>query len=255
MNDQNIIPPEGNKSRTKIKTPSKRAVAKQKRYAPKTLPLSPQCGHTGKPYQPFQCYSMLTVRDIKYFHEAFYQSRNKISQDQFILKHYTTSNPKRMRKRNEEKNKPKSMMSFMNILGVKKDRILNILKRYKEKNEIPSRRRSSKRKNYNKRAAISNFDCQKNLALHKIPDQPAYLSMQLNFYHFVVVEGSSRGKLNPATVKSYIWTEVDRPRGSNEIPSALFHTLTRFEFSATIIRLFCDGCGAQNKNSTVIGMW
>nr|CAI5828364.1 unnamed protein product [Callosobruchus analis] len=29
------------------------------------LPQLPQCGHTEKPYQPFQCSSLLTMRDIK----------------------------------------------------------------------------------------------------------------------------------------------------------------------------------------------
>lgn len=344
---------------------------------------------------------MLTMRDIKHFYDAFYQTSNKVTQDHFILKHCSASKPKRIRKRKEEKNKPKSMsvtyhvkrkdgllvnvcrQSFMDILGVKKDRILNILKRYKEKNEMPTERRGGDRvksRNDNKRAAIKkfvesltcveshycrsktshrfylpaelnirqlwkmfnnsvrpdlqvkesffryfftrkynvgfgtpktdlcstclqfkekikqctddgtrnhlmtqqrihkiransfyqllkenqddpevvtfSFDCQKNLALPKIPDQAAYFSMQLNFYHFAVVEGSSKGKLNPATVRSYIWTEVDHQKGSNEIASAVFHTLTTFEFSDTvkIVQLFCDGCGAQNKNSIVIGM-
>ncbi|CAH1986039.1 unnamed protein product [Acanthoscelides obtectus] len=81
----------------------------------------------------------------------------------FILKHCSVTDPKRSRKREQEKNKPKSMsvkfyvkrrdglmvnvyrQSFMNILGVKKDRILNVVKRYKESNEMPKERRGGDR--------------------------------------------------------------------------------------------------------------
>ncbi|KAK5640066.1 hypothetical protein RI129_010877 [Pyrocoelia pectoralis] len=396
-----LVVAENNTSRKRITTKSKRELAKKNRYVPKSLPVFPLCGHKGKPQQPYQCSSLLTMRDIKHFHDAFFKKPDKIAQDHFILKHCTTYIPKRARKRKEENNKPKSLsvsyyvkrkdgllvhvcrQTFMGILGVKKDRILNILKRYKNENQMPLERRGGDRtkgKNNNKRAAIKtfvesltciqshycrsktahrfylpaelsirelwrmynnrvnldlqvkesffrylfvrtynvgfgtpktdlcstclqfqekiktvtdpgvinaltvqqrlhkiranvfyeflkenqenlevvmfSFDCQKNLALPKIPDQAAYFSMQLNFYHFAVVEGSSKGKLNQHTVRSYVWTELDHPRGSNEIASALYHVLTTYEFSDTVktIRLFCDGCGAQNKNSIVIGM-
>lgn len=341
------------------------------------------------------------MRDVKFFHESFYKRPDKIRQDNFILKHCSVSNPKRPRRRNEERSKPKSLsvkyhvkrrdglivnlcrQSFMDILGVKKDRILNIVKRYKQSNEMPRERRGGNRvkgKNDQKRAAIRNFvesltcieshycrsktfnrfylpaelnirklwrmfnnkvtedlqvkesffrffftrkynvgfgtpktdlcstclqfkdqlkkttentirdrlltqqrvhkirancfyellkefqddpevvtwsfDCQKNLALPKIPDQSAYFSMQLNFYHFAMVQGSSKGKLNADSIRSYVWTELDHQRGSNEIASAVYHTLTTHGFSdqTKVVRLFCDGCGAQNKNSNVIGM-
>nr|CAH7752419.1 unnamed protein product [Callosobruchus chinensis] len=100
------------------------------------------------------------------------------------------------------------------------------------------------------------FDCQKNLALPKVPDQSAYFSLQLNFYHFAVIEDRSKGILNPSTIRSYVWTELDLQRGSNEIASAVYHTLKTFKLSDAVktMRLFCDGCGAQNKNSIVIGM-
>nr|CAI5836576.1 unnamed protein product [Callosobruchus analis] len=128
------------------------------RYLPKTLPQFPQCGHTGKPYQPFQCSSLLTMRDIKYFYDAFYKTSSKVAQDHFILKHCSASNLKRSRKRKEEIDKvvytvrrrdgllvKVCRQSFMDILGVKKDRILNILKRYKDNNEMPLERRGGDR--------------------------------------------------------------------------------------------------------------
>lgn len=342
---------------------------------------------------------MLTMRDVKFFYDCFYKTSDKITQDNFILKHCNVSNPKRSRKRKEVNNKPKSItvtynvkrrdgllvnvcrQSFMSILDVKKDRILNLLKKYKDHNEMPKERRGGDRqkgKNDVKRTAIKNFveslkcveshycrsksfnrfylpadlsirklwkmynntmgrdlqvkesffryflvrkynfgfgtpktdicstcllfkekfkktfdaniknqlmiqqrvhklransfyeflqredpeieifsfDCQKNLALPKIPDQSAYFSMQVNFYHFAIIHGTSKEKINPASVRSYVWTELDHQRGSNEISSAVYHTLTNFEFNdrTKIIRLFCDGCGAQNKNSVLIGM-
>ncbi|XP_050303477.1 uncharacterized protein LOC126741171 [Anthonomus grandis grandis] len=99
------------------------------------------------------------------------------------------------------------------------------------------------------------FDCQKNLPLPKLPDQQAYFSMQINFFNFGVVidKGLSLTKEN---VRCYTWTKVERPKSSNEIASAIHHTLSTDEFKATnkIIRLFCDGCGGQNKNSIFIGM-
>lgn len=104
--------------------------------------------------------------------------------------------------------------------------------------------------------ATFSFDCQKNLAVPKLPDQSAYFSMQINFYHLAIVCGSSKAKLNQENVRSYVWTEIDHQRSSNEISSALHHTLLQFNFTekAKVVRLICDGCGAQNKNSTVIGM-
>lgn len=108
----------------------------------------------------------------------------------------------------------------------------------------------------NPRIAIFSFDCQKNLPLPKIPDQACYFSMQINLYNFTVVSGHSKSSLNPQTVKSFIWTESDRQRSSNEIVSAVFYTLKHFSFNQEIerVRLVADGCGGQNKNTTMVGM-
>lgn len=100
------------------------------------------------------------------------------------------------------------------------------------------------------------FDCQKNLALPKLPDQSAYFTVQINFYHLAIVLGTSKNKLNSNSVNSYVWTELDFPRSSNEVSSCLHHTLSHFKFGkhVKVIRLVCDGWGAQNKNSTIIAM-
>nr|CAH7751519.1 unnamed protein product [Callosobruchus chinensis] len=80
--------------------------------------------------------------------------------------------------------------------------------------------------------------------------------MQLNFYHLAIINGASKGKINPTSVRSYTWTELDYHKGSNEVASCVYHTLMNFEFSQStkIVRFFCDGCGAQNKNSILVGM-
>ncbi|KAK9679130.1 hypothetical protein QE152_g40254 [Popillia japonica] len=70
------------------------------------------------------------------------------------------------------------------------------------------------------------------------------------------VIGNSKTMLTPETVKSFLWSEVDRRKSSNEIASAVFHTLSNhvFQDDVEIVRLMADGCAGQNKNCTVIGM-
>nr|CAI5829027.1 unnamed protein product [Callosobruchus analis] len=103
---------------------------------------------------------------------------------------------------------------------------------------------------------VFSFDCQKNLALPKLPDQACYFSQQLNYYNFTVVNGRSRGKLDSSRVFSYLWLETDAPKDSNSIASAVYHCLKNFHFKGSIqtVRLFADGCGGQNKNGTMMAM-
>jgi hypothetical protein len=98
------------------------------------------------------------------------------------------------------------------------------------------------------------FDCEKNLALPKIPDSITYYSRQLYLYNFTITEGSSHGQLNPNTVWCYTWMEDEYCKGSNEIASALLHRLNNLTISANVkvIRLIADGCPGQNKNSTLL---
>lgn len=80
--------------------------------------------------------------------------------------------------------------------------------------------------------------------------------MQINFYHLTIVCRSSKAKLDQENVRSHVWTVIDHQRNFNEVSSAVHHILLQFNFTdkIKIVRLVCDGCGAQNKNSTVIGM-
>lgn len=98
------------------------------------------------------------------------------------------------------------------------------------------------------------FDCQKNNPLPKLPDQAAYFSRQLNLYNFTVVIGSSKSALN--NVRTYYWLENEGPKSSNEIASAVYHTLINLDVPEHItkLQLFADGCGGQNKNTTLVGM-
>lgn len=100
------------------------------------------------------------------------------------------------------------------------------------------------------------FDCQKNMLLPKVADQAAYYSRQLYLFNLGIVQGSSRSKLQKDNVFLYIWTENHRPKGSNEVASAVHHRLQSTNFNSNIkkIRFICDGCGAQNKNSAMMIM-
>lgn len=102
---------------------------------------------------------------------------------------------------------------------------------------------------------ILSFDCQKNQNLPKVPDQAAYYSRQLYVFNFTIVKGTSKDDLTAKNVFSYVWTEDEHAKGSNEIASALYDYLTSqttsFEGIKTL-RLMCDGCPGQNKNSTLV---
>nr|CAH7760116.1 unnamed protein product [Callosobruchus chinensis] len=88
------------------------------------------------------------------------------------------------------------------------------------------------------------FDCQKNLVNPKVPDQAAYYSRQLYTYNFTIVIGSSKSRLTLDNVFIYTWME-------HKFANLLSETdLSQY----SVIRLCADGCGGQNRNSTMIGM-
>ncbi|XP_046684389.1 uncharacterized protein LOC124370144 [Homalodisca vitripennis] len=107
----------------------------------------------------------------------------------------------------------------------------------------------------NDKELILSYDCQKNLVLPKIPDQAAYYKRQLYLYNFVICEGHSKVLLNSENTFSYLWTENQYAKGSSQIASAVYHRLTSANMeNVTTVKLFSDGCGGQNKNTTVVGM-
>jgi hypothetical protein len=102
---------------------------------------------------------------------------------------------------------------------------------------------------------IMSFDCQKNLMLPKLPDQSTYYSRQIHLYGFGIVVGSSKDPLTKNNVTMYHWTENKHFKGSSEIASAVYHKLRTTNFAGIKkLRLVCDGCVGQNKNSILLGM-
>ncbi|RZF43395.1 hypothetical protein LSTR_LSTR001656 [Laodelphax striatellus] len=80
-------------ARKKKRNPAEWKTNKQKhlRYSAKHLPVFPKCGHRGT---SFNC-SLLTMNDVKNFHESFYSVKTKSSQDAFILKYCSCAPPAR----------------------------------------------------------------------------------------------------------------------------------------------------------------
>lgn len=91
------------------------------------------------------------------------------------------------------------------------------------------------------------FDLQQVQPLPRTPIQDAFYARQISFYNFCIVAMDSR---NP---KFYQWSEDLSGRGSTEVGSALLHYLNGIDLAGiSVLRLFCDGCGGQNKNSHIV---
>ncbi|XP_050063915.1 uncharacterized protein LOC126552866 [Aphis gossypii] len=103
---------------------------------------------------------------------------------------------------------------------------------------------------------IVSFDCQKNQPLPRVPDQAAYYSRQLYKYNLTIIIGHSKCAYTKDNVFIYHWDETEHAKGSNEISSAVYHCLSNLVIPTSIktVRLVADGCGGQNKNSTMMGM-
>lgn len=94
------------------------------------------------------------------------------------------------------------------------------------------------------------FDLQQVHPLPKTPIQDAFYLRQINYYSFCCVDMLSK---NPTF---YTWTEDQARRGSTEIGSALLSHLRSLNLeNCETLRLFCDGCAGQNKNSYIITFW
>ncbi|XP_045456339.1 uncharacterized protein LOC123666184 [Melitaea cinxia] len=92
------------------------------------------------------------------------------------------------------------------------------------------------------------FDLQQIHPLPKLNISEAYYARQINFYTFCIVD------LNMQDSHFFTWTETEAGKGSVEISSAILSYLQTYNFaeSKTKLRLFCDGCGGQNKNMHVV---
>lgn len=102
---------------------------------------------------------------------------------------------------------------------------------------------------------ILSYDFQKNPPLPKVLDQRAYYSRQVYLQNFTIVQGHSKSTLNKSSVTSYCWIENEYSRDSNMISSCVIDKLNSINMTNfTRIRLVSDGCGGQNKNSSILAM-
>jgi hypothetical protein len=91
------------------------------------------------------------------------------------------------------------------------------------------------------------FDLQQVQPLPKTPIQESFYSRQLSFYSLCIVE------MNTKNPKFYVWTEELAGRGALEVGSALLTHLKNLDLvGISHIRLFCDGCGGQNRNVHIL---
>lgn len=100
--------------------------------------------------------------------------------------------------------------------------------------------------------------CASRWFLHKIHNNCACSSSQIISIRFNQTFNQTllESALTKENVFLYVWGEHDRPKGSNEIASAVYHRLCNLEIPENIecIRLFADGCGRQNKNTILMTM-
>lgn len=115
------------------------------RFKPKSLPVKPSCAHSSRKYE---C-KFLSNLEIMNFAKGFYQSKNKMSQDAFILTYCYITTPKRndrhlrngprkqisinfrIRKRNGKLVKV-CQKAFCGFLTIGKDRVQRVCKRHLE---------------------------------------------------------------------------------------------------------------------------
>lgn len=91
------------------------------------------------------------------------------------------------------------------------------------------------------------FDLQQVQPLPRTPISDAFYSHQISFYVFCCVG------MNSKSPTFYTWTEVQAGRGSVQIGSALLNYLDSLDLHGIeVLRLFCDGCGGQNKNAHIV---
>lgn len=89
------------------------------------------------------------------------------------------------------------------------------------------------------------------LALPKLPDQSGYFTIQVNLYHLDIVCETSKSKQKSNNVRhSWTFQEV-----STKFRLAYTRLLQcNFEANVKAVCLVCNGCGAQNRNSTIAVM-
>ena len=91
------------------------------------------------------------------------------------------------------------------------------------------------------------MDFQKNLNLPNISTNDVYYRRQLSFYSFNI------HILSTGQSFFYCYTESVGKKGSDEVASLLHDFIfTKLDPSVKRLDIFCDSCGGQNKNYTII---
>lgn len=100
----------------------------------------------------------LTMRDLKYFHENFYSSHEKLKQDSLILKYTQTLHVKRRRPKNGSYSRkqyqtkffisniegiliPVCQVSFLNVLNIKRCRVQRVVENFMKSGQSPAENR------------------------------------------------------------------------------------------------------------------
>ncbi|CAG9792698.1 unnamed protein product [Diatraea saccharalis] len=237
----NIVPVEGNTARKKIRNKSqwKRNVKRRERSATATrkyVPSDLNIKKMWKMYQTNQQDESLKVKEC-YFRNIFVKHYNigfKTPGTDVCSKCLELTEKLKAEKNDAAK---VQLMTTLRIHKLKAKMFYTYLREH------------------DKNTFTISFDCQKNQVLPKVADQAAYYSRQLYIYNFTVVIGTSTNKFPKEKVRIYTWTENVYGKSSNEIASAVFHLLSNTNLEGkNKIRIMADGCGSQNKNSTMIAM-
>ncbi|RZF42031.1 hypothetical protein LSTR_LSTR006624 [Laodelphax striatellus] len=131
------------------------------RHKPKNLPNMPKCDHKGN--KTFRCKN-LKIGDVKDFHDNFYKSVEKPTQDAYILKYIGISQPARRRSVKEDSSKKGISVNyfikvknasdfkfqvcqktFLGVLNISKDRVQRIARNHLNTGEMPREKRGGDR--------------------------------------------------------------------------------------------------------------
>lgn len=93
------------------------------------------------------------------------------------------------------------------------------------------------------------FDFQQNLPTPNLHHNDMFYARQLWTYNFGIHDCiAEKGYM-------YMWDETVAKRGSSEVASCLNHFFRSYHTGARSLVSFSDGCGGQNKNLTIIGLY
>ena len=93
------------------------------------------------------------------------------------------------------------------------------------------------------------FDFQQNLPTPNLHHNDVFYARQLWTYNFGIHDCvADKGYM-------YMWDETVAKRGSSDVTSCLKHYFQAYRTGARSLVSFSDGCGGQNKNLTIVGLY